>query len=208
MDEKTIETLSISAVRDSIVRSDYLDQFIADNDKEPSWDGFVYIYNDKSKKKEKLTGRMAVQVKGTENNDFSNNEITFRVKTSDLKNYLYDGGIVFFVVYMDSSGLSKKIYYADLPPVKLRIIIDNEKGKKSKKIKLIEFPGDNNKKASIFLNCLNHCRKQASFTDAKLHTLEELEAQGILEGITSTISGYGLDPKDPEGAFLTNEVYM
>ena len=95
MDQKTIETLSISAVRDSIVRSDYLDQFIADNDKEPSWDGFVYIYNDKSKKKEKLIGRMAVQVKGTENNDFSNNEIIYRVYTSDLMNYLYDGGCIF-----------------------------------------------------------------------------------------------------------------
>ena len=54
MDRKAIETLSVNAVRDSIVVSDFLDQFIADNDKEPTWDGFVYIYSDKSKKKEKL----------------------------------------------------------------------------------------------------------------------------------------------------------
>lgn len=51
MDKKAIETLSVNAVRDSIVTSDFLDQFIADNDKEPTWDGFVYIYGDKSKKK-------------------------------------------------------------------------------------------------------------------------------------------------------------
>ena len=44
--------------------SDFLDQFITDNDKEPSWDGFVYIYGERSKEKSKLKGRMPVQVKG------------------------------------------------------------------------------------------------------------------------------------------------
>lgn len=41
MDKKAIETFAVNAVRDSIVVSDFFDQFIADNDKEPSWDGFV-----------------------------------------------------------------------------------------------------------------------------------------------------------------------
>ena len=50
MDAKTIETLSVNAVRDSIVLSNYLDQFIPDNDKEPSWDGAMYIYDNKSKR--------------------------------------------------------------------------------------------------------------------------------------------------------------
>ena len=81
MDRKAIETLSVNAVRDSVVVSDFLDQFIADNDKEPTWDGFVYIYSDKSKKKEKLKGRLPVQIKGTENDDFSKEEISFPVST-------------------------------------------------------------------------------------------------------------------------------
>ena len=38
---KAIETLSVDAVKNSIVMSDYLDQFIAENDREPSWDGTV-----------------------------------------------------------------------------------------------------------------------------------------------------------------------
>ena len=63
LDKKAIETISVNAVRDSIVTSEFLDQFIADNDKEPSWDGAVYIYGDKSKKKSSLKGRMPVQVK-------------------------------------------------------------------------------------------------------------------------------------------------
>ena len=41
MDKKAIETLSVNAVKNSIVTSEFLDQYIADNDKEPSWDGAV-----------------------------------------------------------------------------------------------------------------------------------------------------------------------
>ena len=48
MDKKAIETLAVNAVRDSIVVSDFLDQFIPDNDKEPSWDGFIYVYKHKA----------------------------------------------------------------------------------------------------------------------------------------------------------------
>ena len=35
LDSKTIETLSVNAVKDSIVMSEFLEQFIAENDKEP-----------------------------------------------------------------------------------------------------------------------------------------------------------------------------
>ncbi|MDD4413451.1 MAG: hypothetical protein PHR14_02690 [Oscillospiraceae bacterium] len=40
---KAIEMLSTNAVKDSIAMSGFLEPFIADNDKEPSWDGHVYI---------------------------------------------------------------------------------------------------------------------------------------------------------------------
>ena len=56
LDSKAIETLSVNAVKNSIVTTDFLDQFIAENDKEPSWDGFVYMYSNKSKKKSNFNG--------------------------------------------------------------------------------------------------------------------------------------------------------
>lgn len=206
MDRKSIETLSVNAIRDSVVVSDFLDQYIADNDKEPSWDGFVYIYSDKSKKKEKLKGRIPVQIKGTENDDFSKEEISFPVSTADLNNYLYDGGAVFFVVYIGHNGLARQIYYAELPPIKLRIYLADVKEQKSKSIKLKKFPTDPNEKAMIFFQCLENCQKQASFTSAQLLSLEELESQGVLEGITVPVSTVG--GIDPKTALLKNEVYI
>ena len=206
MDRKAIETLSVNAVRDSVVVSDFLDQFIADNDKEPTWDGFVYIYSDKSKKKKKLKGRLPVQIKGTEKDDFSKEEISFPVSTTDLNNYLYDGGVVFFVVYIGHNGLTRQIYYAELPPIKLRVYLADAKEQKSKSIKLKKFPTDPNEKAMIFFQCLENCQKQASFSSAQLLSLEELESQGVLEGITVPVSTVG--GIDPKTALLKNEVYI
>ena len=129
LDKKAIETFSVNAVRDSIVMTDYLDQFIADNDKEPSWDGFVYIYKEKEKKKDQLKGRIPVQVKGTEKDDLSKEAIAFPIAIADLNNYLNDGGVMFFVVYIGHGGLMKQIYYVAL---KLECLLLNPKCKKQK----------------------------------------------------------------------------
>lgn len=206
LDNKAIETLSVGAVKSSIVTSEFLDQCIADNDKEPSWDGSVYIYGDKSKQKSKLKGRMPVQVKGTECDDHSKESISFPMSTVDLRNYLYDGGCVLFVVYIGNSGLTNKIYYAELTPVKLRQLLEEAKEQDSKTVYLKEFPSDNNKKATIFLNCLQNCQKQASFKDGKLFSLEELKEQGVLENIVIPFSGVGIT--DPQMALIKNEVYL
>lgn len=203
---KAIETLSVNAVRDSIIRSDFLEPFIADNDKEPSWDGNIYIYESKNHKKDNLKGRLSVQIKGKECNDFTEDEISYPMSTADLKNYLYDGGIILFVVYINRSGLTRKIYYIELPPIKLRLTLAAAKDQKTKSLTLKEFPTDGNKKATIFLNCLQNCQKQASFTDAKLLSLDELEKQGLLEGITVPVAAVGVD--DLQRTLLTNEVYI
>lgn len=206
LDKKAIETLSVNAVKNSIVASDFLDQFITENDKEPSWDGFVYIYGNKSKKKSNLKGRMPVQVKGKECNNHSKTEITYSMSTVDLKNYLYDGGSVLFVVYIGKNGLTNKIYYTELTPIKLRILLEEAKDQKTKSIQLKEFPADNNRKATIFLNCLQNCQKQASFKEGKLLSLEKLQEQGLLENIVIPISD--VDIKDPQMALMKNEVYV
>lgn len=206
LDKKAVETISVNAVRNSIVTSPFLDQFIADNDKEPSWDGNVYIYEDISKKKSKLKGRLPVQIKGKICADFSADEISYSMDVSDLRNYLYDGGAVLFVVYMNGSGTTTQIYYTELTPLKLRFELNDAKIQKSKTVKLKKFPDDGNKKATIFLNCLQNCQKQASFTDAKLYSLEELETTGLLESLTIPLAGVGVF--DPKTLLLSSEAYL
>ena len=204
---KQIETFSVNAIRDSLSLTDFLDPFIADNDKEPSWDGNVYIYESKDHKKDNLKGRIPVQVKGKECNDLSKDTIIYPMHTADLKNYLYDGGAILFVVYIGNAGLCKKIYYIELPPIKLRLTLASAKEQKSKTITLREFPTDNNRKSTIFFNCLSNCQMQSSFTEAKLLSFEELEKQGLLEGLSVPISGVGIK-EDLQRALVTNDVYI
>lgn len=205
LNAKTIEILSVNAVKDSIAMCDFLEPFINDNDKEPSWDGDVYIYNNRTHKKENLAGRLSVQVKGKAHEGAFKSEISYSISTIDLRNFLYDGGIILFVVYIDNGGL-RKIYYVELPPIKLRVALAETQNKKTKSLTLKEFPTDNNKKATIFLNCLQNCHKQASFTDTNLFSLEDLQKSGVLTGITVPLSVVG--EKDPHRALVTNEVYI
>lgn len=205
MDSKAIETLSISAVRNAIVVCDYLDQFIPDNDKEPSWDGSVYIYKDKSKRKDKLRGRVAVQVKGKEVDLFEDNEISYSTEVVDLENFLFDGGAVYFVVYINKD-FKTKIYYCELTPVKLRQYLTG--AHKYKTITLKPFPEDNKAKADIFLNFFENSLMQSSFVKSPLLSLEQLQMDGFLEAITIPMYGYDIKNYDPYQALVDNEVYL
>lgn len=206
LNKNAIETLSISAVRDSITVSEFLQPFINDNDKEPSWDGHVYIYGNKSKKKSDFIGRIAVQIKGKECNNHKNNNISFQMSTVDLRNYLNDGGCILFVVYIGNKGLSKKIYYVELTPMKLRRLLKKTQSQKTKVVTLKEFPSDNTEKATIFLNCWQNCQKQASFIKEDLLTLEDLRKGRSLENITIPFSGF--DSEDPKKIIINNDTYI
>lgn len=207
LSQKAIENFSVNAVRDSIMMSEYLDQFIPDNDKEPFWDGAVYIYNTAKHTNATFRGRMPVQVKGTECNDFSKDEISFSVKTADLRSYLADGGAVYFVVYVGNGGITRKIYYIELTPIRIQVILDEAKQQATKTIKLKAFPDDNDQKATIFMNCLQNCQKQASFANTKLFSFEDLQKLDLVEGLTIPLAGVGLD-KDPQMALISNDIYM
>lgn len=107
LSKKAIETLSVDAVRDAIMTTKHLDQYIPDNDKEPFWDGAIYIYNNEKHTKENFVGRMPVQVKGCQE-ECSKEEISFPISTIDLRGYLVDGGLIYFVVFINNSGTEKK----------------------------------------------------------------------------------------------------
>lgn len=169
------------------------------------WDGHIYIYRDKRKTKDGVR-RIPVQVKGTEKDDLSKEEISFPVSIIELNSYLDDGGVIFFVVYIGHSGQNIQIYYASLTPIKIRMLLEEAKGQASKSIKLNRFPSDNNKKEMIVINCWEDCRRQASFAKANLYSIEELEQQGTLESVTLSVTSVG--GVDPQTALLTNEVYL
>jgi len=206
MDNRQIETLAINAVKDSIVCTDILDQFISENDKEPSWDGFIYVYKNSTKTKRNLDGRVAVQVKGIGNNNFSN-KITFPIEVVDLNIYLNNGGVIYFVVRIHKTDNNKReIYYETLTPVKLKNYLKNVKNQKRKTIELVKFPFDKNDRTSIVINFLNDSRKQASYVKSGFISADEIQKNKHQYNLTISTAGYGTSDS-VFSTLLKNELY-
>lgn len=204
MTNRDIETLAVNAVRDSIAVCDYLESYLNDNDKTPSWDGEIFIYGNSSKKKECFRGKISVQIKGKMQKDLSRTEITYPVSTIDLRNFESVGGTMYFVVYISTADkCMRKIYYNDLNPVKLHHYLKNAKGK-SVNLKFKEFPSDSNSKANICLNFFEECVKQSSFKENIL-TLDDLPSKNVTS-IKMTYSGYGEAPSDLFQPLLENNI--
>ena len=116
-----IEKRAIIKLLDCLTKSEYLNPDIEVNDKTPSWDGHVELYenNKMNKKKIDLVKRIPVQVKGKSNPEITSEYINQNVEKSDLENYIKHGGIIFFVVLMRDHD-NYQIYYDNLTTVKIR----------------------------------------------------------------------------------------
>lgn len=190
-----LEKLATSAVTSEIGKTDILSSFINSGDKEPCWDGNIYIHENQSKTKKNLK-KVATQVKGKAvTSKQVKRTITYPIDHDDLHAYMMNGGTIFFVVYIDKdSGDTLQIYYTDLPPVKIKELFKNQKKKYS--VKFRKFPSDKFQKAEIFLNFHENAKKQVSFAGKDLPTIDDLEKQGVLESLTFGYTGFGQNIDD------------
>lgn len=160
-----IEKAAVEAIDEVLYYSTILDTHIPTGDKEPCWDGNIYI-----KRGNKKFDRVPVQVKGKIVKKVPSNP-SFPVSKLYLENYKRDGGILYFVVYQINK--EKHIYYADLAPIALDRLIKIAGSKKSLNIHLDPFPTDIKKIESLVLEFYNDCRKQHSFSDGNYISLED-----------------------------------
>jgi hypothetical protein len=64
-----------------------MDEFLKSDDKEPSWDGDIYLYTDSDLKAEHIQYRIPSQVKGRNNEDLLNRKsISYSVEYKNLRN--------------------------------------------------------------------------------------------------------------------------
>lgn len=158
-----IEIVATSEVKRIISRNHYLKPVINENDNIPVWDGEVFVYRDKSKnqKNKNLIGKAPVQVKGHEvkGKDFNQlDDIKFRVQKSDFVNYYNDGGVIYFVVYINDE--TEKVFYNSLLPLDLKRLLNQYNDQDSFTIKLRGLPKEELKVADIFFDFIQNKRKQ------------------------------------------------
>lgn len=122
MNTKKIEEIAVAAIRNEIYRNDYLSDEIPTNDKTPSWDGEIWVFNTTEQRKSDLYGKVPVQVKGKKVDKFSDEKTKFPLNKSDLENYFTNGGILFFVVEIIDSDHTQ-IFYQSFLPVDIKKIL-------------------------------------------------------------------------------------
>lgn len=191
------EVLATSAVKDSISWTDRLKPYIPEKDREPIWDGSVYVYSTTSTCNDtSFMGRVPTQIKGTEVENFREFE-TFDVPLSSLRQFLAESGVIFFVVELSRKTEENRIFYDCLLPYEIIQHLDScKESQKTKSITLRPFPNDNDEKVDIFVNFLQNREKQKAISGLKrIIPVEKLFTAANPFNITigySSTKAYGL----------------
>ena len=147
MNRERIELTARGKLEIVLSRLGYVTPEIPANDKSPSWDGCIRLYNNKeSTSKTELAKLIPIQLKGHYQTPPYTDLISYNAEVSDLKNYLQNNGVIFFVVCIDEND-NYRIYYDTLTKLKLRRTIKGKENQKYISINLQSFPEKNKEEA-------------------------------------------------------------
>lgn len=125
-----IEKGAVEALKRVIRLHDMMDELLEENDKGPSWDGDIYLYDNSDLKVEHIQYRIPTQIKGKNDKRLLNKKsITFPVEYRNLRNYFRDGGVCYFVIAVSDDGEKAAIFYNALTPIKLQAILKGSEKK-------------------------------------------------------------------------------
>lgn len=127
--KKRIEETATTALKTALLKCPILDSYIDSNDKTPSWDGTVFVYESEAPKKSDFIGKVPIQIKGTEKCIISN-IATYSCSRVDLTNYYKDGGCIFFLISVEPSTGKSKIFYSSMLVYDLQKLLKDAGSKK------------------------------------------------------------------------------
>ena len=195
MDNEKIATSELSLL---ISRTDRLQSFINDGDREPHWDGCVHVFSEPAKKETQSIGRVPVQVKGISKKRFHIKNPAFKVRISDLKQYLEEGGAIYVVGVISASG-SCELFYQTLLPYDLKRILKNRaENQQSKSISLIRLPTNPVVLENLFCSFLQDRKVQLPFISSPdVFTLEQLQENYKFSEAEFSINYFDFNGKQP-----------
>lgn len=132
IDTKAIEEKALNYLKTFIEDSERISQYLADNDKEPCWDGHLYLYNEEGKSKRNLQGRVPIQVKGTEVERFKTKKWKFKLERVDLQAYLHEPTF-FIVCQIKKNSKERMLFYRELLPCTVQKLLKDMRKRKADK---------------------------------------------------------------------------
>ena len=178
IDTKSIEEKALNHFKSFIEDSKVISQFIADNDKEPCWDGHLYLYADGIRDKEHLQGRVPIQIKGTEVGRFVTKKWKFKLEKADLKAYLEEPTF-FIVCQVKKDSKERMLFFRELLPDLVNKLL-RDMGKNATRMTLFHPLTDDLKEFEDQLMVfLSNSKKMISFAHSNLLSMEEALKKGI-----------------------------
>ena len=123
-----IEKKGVGWLETKVAESKILEPYFKENDRTPSWDGSIFVY-DRPIKKENLKETLPVQIKSTVVDVLSSDRVSYSLNISDIQNYYNIRGTILFVV--EICGKERKGFIKSLLPSELKNILAELKLRKS-----------------------------------------------------------------------------
>ena len=165
VNNNNIEKSATTSVEAILNDTGYVESYINTGDKEPIWDGCIHVFNDNEKHNNDINHqfRIPVQVKGTLAK--IEKSLKYDIKTSHLKSYLKDGGVLYFVVQVDkNTSQNNKIFYADLHPFNIKKILKNKSQQRKISVDITKLPNDKEFIINFLYTFYVHLQKQKAYS--------------------------------------------
>lgn len=180
VDTKAIEEKALNHFKSFIEDSKVISQFIADNDKEPCWDGHLYLYADGIRDKEHLQGRVPVQIKGIEVGRFVTKKWKYKLEKADLKAYLEEPTF-FIVCQVKKDSKERMLFFRELLPDLVNKLLRDMGKNATKKTLFHPLTDDLKEFEDQLMVFLSNSKKMISFAHSNLLSMEEALKKGIKE---------------------------
>ncbi len=180
-----IEQFAITELKRKLLQVKNIDPYISEGDREPFFDGHIYVYKSNDIKNENYLDRIPIQIKGRTVSSVSKTKIKFGISDEQINAYLSSEGIMFFVVQFERNNDRKsKIYYSILLPFELK----NIKKSNQKTFELKQFPDSPSREYEIFINYINNMREQLEYINLSDSEIERIIKEKNIVELTSTFT--------------------
>ncbi|MBQ6155616.1 MAG: hypothetical protein IJK22_03345 [Bacteroidales bacterium] len=178
IDTKAIEEKALNHLKRFIEDSKSISQFLTDNDKEPCWDGHLYLYSGGIRDKNHLLGRVPVQVKGTEVEEFKTKNWKFKIEKDDIKAYLHEPTF-FIVCQIKKDSKEKKLFFREMMPEFVNKLLKDMEKQRSKMTLFYPLTEDLTEFEDQLKVFFRNSKKMVSFATAKTLSMADAMKRGI-----------------------------
>lgn len=192
MDTKAIEEKAINELKRFIEDSTVISQYINEDDKEPCWDGHLYLYSGGKRDKEHLIGRVPVQVKGEVVKRIQTVKWKYTLSKEDLHAYLHEPTL-FIVCQIVENTKERKLFYRELLPTTVKELLHGMGKHKTRKTQFHPLTDNLNEFENQVKIFYQNSKRMVSFADNELITLEDVFQMEASKRYTLSIPVIGKD---------------